>query len=127
MEITDDQKLYVLLKYKKDISCYQKFQMRLIGFFFWNKHSWVDIAEKWAFLSNQVYGDEPTEGQLKEYETRGKFHKEFPKYTHSTSIYLKELWNESVSNPKNWWRNKWVIGTSISVLALLVALWQLLG
>ena len=101
--------------------------MRLIGFFFWNKNSWFVIAEKWAFQSNQVYGDEPTEEQLRKYKMRSKFHEDFPEYTHSTSIYLKELWNESVSNPKNWWRNKWVIGTSISVLALLAALWQLLG
>lgn len=125
-EITGEQKLYVLLKYKKSRTRFETFQMKLIRFFNHIGESWENEARSLCEREEQIVGDEPNEEQLRIYKTRTSFHRIYPPYTQSGEVYLRTLWNKSPSNPMNWWRNKWVIGLTVSVLGLLVGLLQLL-
>ena len=123
-EITNEQKLYVLLKYKKNRTLYEKFQMLLIKFFNSVGDSWEGRAYSLCESSGQIDADEPNEEQLKIYGTRGKFHKFYPPYTQSSDVYLKELWRTAPSNPKNWWRQKtfWEFMAALSTILSLLAL-----
>lgn len=125
-EITNEQKLYVLLEYKKERTWYEKYQMRMIKFFNPNLIEWYSEAEKWCFNKDQILGDEPDEEQLEKYGGYLGFHKVYPPYTQSSPLFLKKLWEGAPSNPRNWWKNKWVIGLTISILGLIVGLLQLL-
>lgn len=118
-EITNEQKLYVLLKYKKNRTLYEKLQMLLIKFFNPSLTEWYCKAKQWCFDKDQILGDEPSNEQLEKYGGYREFHKEYPPYTHSSPIFLKELWKGAPSNPLCWWRNKKFLEVFAAVLTIL--------
>lgn len=122
-EITNEQKLYVLLKYKKSRTRCEEFQMLLIKFFNSVGDSWEGRAYSLCESSGQIDADEPNEEQLKIYGTRGKLHKFYPPYTQSSDVYLKELWRRAPSNPKNWWRTVKGLGAIVSIITITSGLW----
>lgn len=124
-KITNEQKLYVLLKYKKNRTLHENFQMKLIKFFNSSLTEWYSRAEKWCFDKDQIFGDEPSEKQLEKYGGYHGFHKVHPPYTHSSPIFLKELWKGAPSNPKYWWRTMkfWgILGTIATIASLILSI-----
>ena len=122
MEITADKKLYVLLENKKERTQYEVCQMKLIKFFNYDVSEWSKEVKRWCESHDLIRVDEPTEEQLRVYGGYDKYHKAFPPYTHTSDLYLQVLWNSSSSNPRNWIKSKWIIGTILAVLGLLISL-----
>lgn len=124
-EITNEQKLYVLLKHKKSRTRYEDFQMKLIMFFNYIGDSWEGDAYALCEREGRIAGDEPNEEQLKVFKTRGYFHKIYPPYTQVNEVYLRALWKKAPSNPKNWWRilRFWeMLGAIAAITSLILSI-----